>query len=829
MQKTTFWKLISGADTHIVIPVNQREYAQGRLNSESTRIRKNLVATLHEALTGAEHQSLDLIYGSLIEGKFVPYDGQQRLTTLFLLHWLLALRSGELGEGTRKLLHAFRYDLREETEKFCNRIIDEFNQDPAKAPGVGDLRKYMVDAAWYDAKWNRDPSIRGMLTMLEALDRSFADDDYRALWQKLVGTEAISFYYEEIGAVGTTGEELYITMNSRGKELSAFEKFKPKLLGFIREKYPVEKCNRFCANLDGKWLDFFWTQFGMSAAPDKKAETTDACFFNFLLFVFDMLRELSQEKGASANMSSLDPVEELYRLATLALNPDQKIFWPGHDNLDFLEAVLDKLCALPGAAQDLFDSYFFAADSSKMPVSGRISWFERSANLLAFICANPREGNARRHMLLGFLLWLISDQEDSEPLRHLRNLVYNSENEFGRDAWRAEYPRRQLLGMSTLILKGMKNISAQTDLKETFLGSCYNDRQLQEELAKYQFVNANQNYANMAIWLENHPFLRGNLAVAYVPAGDTPAFNGQILDNIHNLFQQCFNQDMIEWDSFLVPLLATGAFRWWTKLERWRATASLRLYTGRTIERRQIFIGQAPVERLPYSQTSVQRIAAWVKTAVSKAHASSKISARISTWLATKEKEQCLDWIWYFVKYPEMLPDYPDVYSEGYYHWGYSGRSFLQRELGGANTRGTNWNPFLWAVWVQGGLAERMESSPGLDWIENAGRNSDNYIIFPCGLTLWAGEFGWLVRTPTGRRPKSTAFHNLQNNFKGINVNGYFYVPGKSMIEGKEVTRLRNEWKEELDWETEQGNWRICDSRDRIGLGVRLALEILKL
>jgi hypothetical protein len=82
----------------IRVPMIQRDYAQGRLTE--TEVREEFLNALEAALKKPADDpmlplNLDFIYGS-VEGddetRFLPLDGQQRLTTLFLLHWYLAWR-----------------------------------------------------------------------------------------------------------------------------------------------------------------------------------------------------------------------------------------------------------------------------------------------------------------------------------------------------------------------------------------------------------------------------------------------------------------------------------------------------------------------------------------------------------------------------------------------------------------------------------------------------------------------------------------------------------------------------------------------------------------
>jgi uncharacterized protein with ParB-like and HNH nuclease domain len=71
----------------IEIPLIQRDYAQGRRNRRVDDIRSTFLEDLHQALNGGRPIGLDFVYGEVNDGTFEPLDGQQRLTTLFLLHW----------------------------------------------------------------------------------------------------------------------------------------------------------------------------------------------------------------------------------------------------------------------------------------------------------------------------------------------------------------------------------------------------------------------------------------------------------------------------------------------------------------------------------------------------------------------------------------------------------------------------------------------------------------------------------------------------------------------------------------------------------------------
>ena len=90
----------------IEIPLFQRDYAQGRKGAMVERIRTSFLNVLHGAVTGGNAVSLDFVYGDVENRTFRPLDGQQRLTTLFLLHWYTPTPSRGGKKGLR--LAAFR-------------------------------------------------------------------------------------------------------------------------------------------------------------------------------------------------------------------------------------------------------------------------------------------------------------------------------------------------------------------------------------------------------------------------------------------------------------------------------------------------------------------------------------------------------------------------------------------------------------------------------------------------------------------------------------------------------------------------------------------------
>ena len=132
---------------HIVrIPIIQRDYAQGRI--QATQVRKSFLDQLKAVLSDTSaHLDLDFVYGNELsndehKGKcFIPLDGQQRLTTLFLLHYYLSRRDeasrsdfrhrfGEQKQDTQRVGSRFRYETRFSSTTFLDALFqDKFTLD----------------------------------------------------------------------------------------------------------------------------------------------------------------------------------------------------------------------------------------------------------------------------------------------------------------------------------------------------------------------------------------------------------------------------------------------------------------------------------------------------------------------------------------------------------------------------------------------------------------------------------------------------------------------------------------------------------------------------
>ena len=275
--KVSFWKLLN--DKKIVIPIIQRDYAQGREGKEF--LRERFLGQLFDALKGTKPLVLDFVYGSVEADTFYPLDGQQRLTALWLLHWYLALYAGTLPED-KKVLEKFSYETRISSRTFCQKLCGITSYQPQKH---GNIATFIRNQTWFYSAYEQDPTIQSMLRMLNGTDISDSNkmditdgiEEYciktgltkekaKELLERLKGEDApISFYLLNMEDKNMPlADDLYIKMNARGKVLTDFENFKVDLLKYkVSDKEHLIPENdmsdeSFSLLLDTRWTDLFW-------------------------------------------------------------------------------------------------------------------------------------------------------------------------------------------------------------------------------------------------------------------------------------------------------------------------------------------------------------------------------------------------------------------------------------------------------------------------------------------------------------------------------------------------------------------------------------------
>lgn len=278
-EKSYLLKLLSSID-QFAVPTIQRDYAQGRDKGSNKdlceEVRIGIVQTLHDALTDDKCILLDYIYGTEDSHIFYPIDGQQRLTTLFLLHWYIGKREGidRTNAAEFNQLKKFSYEIRDTSKEFCRSLIDidvEFDRD-----SISDQIK---DSSKYHGAYSYDPTVLSMLTVLDAIHAKFKSTDVK-LWGELWGRlKNIGFWCLSLEHFGLT-DDLFVKMNARGKRLSRFDVFKSDLESMIENK--GDKAGDIWKNeIDNAYLDAYWVKFG--------AGLSERNLFRTILFYVKML------------------------------------------------------------------------------------------------------------------------------------------------------------------------------------------------------------------------------------------------------------------------------------------------------------------------------------------------------------------------------------------------------------------------------------------------------------------------------------------------------------------------------------------------------------
>ena len=234
----------------IVIPLIQRDYAQGRKDLRTTEVRKQLLIDINSALINSEVPTLDLnfIYGKSHNGNFIPLDGQQRLTTLFLVY-LFAFRDSD----TCDFLSNFSYETRDSSKQFFTSLFEyrksifQLEEKPSEI---------IKDAAWFADSWILDPTIQGALVTLDGITDFF---DFQYNYSEVLTSETnyrVAFNFLDIEDLGSE-DELYIKLNSRGRPLTDFENFKARFISRVHE-IDTKLANDIALKLDTKWTDTIW-------------------------------------------------------------------------------------------------------------------------------------------------------------------------------------------------------------------------------------------------------------------------------------------------------------------------------------------------------------------------------------------------------------------------------------------------------------------------------------------------------------------------------------------------------------------------------------------
>ncbi|MGJ1537130.1 GmrSD restriction endonuclease domain-containing protein [Sphingobacterium multivorum] len=455
----TLWKILELYG--VEIPPIQRDYAQGRETMQVNKIRENFLNSIFDALDNDKRLMMDFVYGKIhglkneeehlrnrnaiqslinsvrdyaltidltlkdvsIEDKsvdradlvyLVPLDGQQRLTTLFLIHWYLAKRIGLQDELT--ILSRFRYKTRKSSSSFLNLLTSSelLLNFPPNVNVLDDLKEgnfynEIIDSEYFARVWLNDPTVKAMLIMLQEIHnkcQSFSKEKLRLYWDRLIYQDLLQFDFLDLKDFNLS-DELYVKMNARGKQLSNFENFKAWLYSVIEDESLIERelWTKASKKFDIEWNDIFWS------FKEKGTFNIDNSYFNYFKtsLLYDAVKHI-EIKGTSFDQERIE-----YTIIDTVINKKEfdweslcgRIFKGGISKYLHLLSLCEGFVPVKGSLYDFYDFLF----SEKR---GALSWQQLIKNYITLSFLSFKSKSLRNY-----------DDDEFDQLYEYQRIVFN--------------------------------------------------------------------------------------------------------------------------------------------------------------------------------------------------------------------------------------------------------------------------------------------------------------------------------------------------------------------------------------------------------------------
>lgn len=667
---------------HVVIPMVQRDYAQGRTTDDVTRVRNRFLDAIKSYLVKSEDDNdvmkMDFIYGekelvwstttaNKLEKIIVtPLDGQQRLTTLYLLHWYAA-KKGVVEASNYEFLNNFTYDIRPSSRDFCTHLL-QYVPDWSLS-----FHDQLVDQNWFMGEWLNDPTVIGMLVMLDSINDKFGN--IANLWEILTGEKArIVFYFLPLSENGLS-DELYIKMNSRGKKLTAFEHFKAE----YEDLYEKDSDEARTVNhkFDVEWADTFFPYRNQDDIVDNE----------FMKYFFYVSHILCYEQGIKKSNDEFELIKLVYSDSPNAVA-----------NRNYLEDAFDcwyRVMKDYGSIDNFFAKYLsgFTYEKGKVTTFKSVYEYFDTQNFFHACVKLYQVNNNFSYsdflFLYGIITYLINkdaikEDEFIDRLRTLRNLIWNSNS--GEIRGDADYMKDMLCEVKDLMLAGVIN-------KE--LSHKFNGIQIDEEIEKKE--------KKQEIDIENlHKFEDHPLIYGY--ASGLGYDNLGLVDTFVSLFDSTpefvkIHRAMLAIDNYM----QTDSNRYYMGNHN-RSTWSQLLHKSR-------------------NRDNFEKTMAVLRMLLQRIKNGESLDIIINKYLSEKEEEQTFDWRYYFVKYPDMLRG-----ADGELTWDDS-NDYICTTLNKHQFNGQHWNPFLNVIYQN--LSDKLRDKDGNEIIRLENYGDDLNILKP--------------------------------------------------------------------------------------------------
>lgn len=659
---------------HIIIPMVQRDYAQGRNSIEINRVRDRFLSAIKSYLLqpdcNHEVMKMDFVYGEIenvwsqtetnkLEKIIVtPLDGQQRLTTLFLLHWYAAKKSHIPQEEYTFLKH-FTYDIRPSSRDFCTHLLD-FTPSFESS-----IKEQLIDQYWFMGDWHNDPTISSMLTMLDAINNKFSDVDN--LWSLFTGeNDRIVFFFLPLSENGLS-DELYIKMNSRGKKLTPFEHFKAE----FEDLYERDSEDSMTINhkFDVEWADMLFSYRDNEDLIDKE----------FMRYFFYISHILCYQQSIEKSTDEFELIKRLYKEPSNAA-----------ENRKFFEKAMDCWYQVKkdfGSIESFFAKYLTQStyEDGKVATYKPFKEYNSGQNFfhacIKLYQVNKNFSYGDFLFLFGIITYLLNKNniEESafiERLRILRNLIWNSNS--GEIRSDSDYMKDLLTEVEVLMLQGV----IKTDLKHGFNG--FQEKEENDKIKRREAMSIEEQ--KMMHKFEDHPLIYG-----YVSGLGYKNLN--LTDTFYDIF------DNNEYESIHLALISIDDYMQYDDNRYYMANSNQSTWT-------QLLHQSRNRKNFEQSMSVLIKLLERVKNGES-------ITDIKDSFIQEQEKLQKYSWRYYFAKYPQMLRGaYGELVRD-------TSNSYLFTTLNKHQFNGMHWNSFLNVIYHK--LKDKYNTK--ILYIDNYGGN----------------------------------------------------------------------------------------------------------
>lgn len=415
------------SEYEVAIPIIQRDYVQGAdANFEK---RDRFLASIFDALLSNGRLEIDFIYGSSDrkddEKIFQPVDGQQRLTTLALIGWLL---NQKVDMRYADKLKPLTYTARPSTEQFCMGLFSYRLPE-----GYGTISDHIKKVpGWFSERWLLDPSVVAMLQLLDRADCMLREDKYTGKLEDMAvcffEENPVVFEYMDMEEL-SLDDDLYIKMNSRGKLLTEFENWKAEFEGFLKARFP-EACYQYRSvpynpsptylqyfeyAVEHDWCDVFWPiAYGRwkSLSDSERSRVIypriDEFFMNLVDYVsgfmyFSSLPDVEAEAKKKG-------VKEIRALYDRDRNISRMAVYEKEENVIKLFRILDLLVDIwkkYGGFHPFFEQLFVSTESLDRLHTFKVNLFDAPSVDLVMLCLEGKLQTVTEIELWAVFEWLL--------------------------------------------------------------------------------------------------------------------------------------------------------------------------------------------------------------------------------------------------------------------------------------------------------------------------------------------------------------------------------------------------------------------------------------